>query len=251
MKPLIVIPTRMASQRFPGKPLAEIGGASMIVQVWRRAVESAVGPVLVASGDPEISDVMRAVGAEVIESEKPHSSGSNRIFEAAELFDPDGTYEIIINLQGDMPTLAPELVTACLAPLADPACDIATLVAVIQEDRERTDPNVVKAVISFEDDPKIANPKIGRALYFTRAEAPTGEGPLYHHIGIYAYRRAALKRFVSLPPSSLEQREHLEQLRALEAGMVIKVAVVDTIPDGVDTPADLERAKAHIKAGPE
>lgn len=243
MKPLIVIPTRMASQRFPGKPLAEIGGAPMIVQVWRRAIESAVGPVLVASGDPEITAAIRAAGGEVVDTTPDHPSGSDRIFEAVEQFDPGGTHDIIVNLQGDMPTLDPALVAATLTPLADPTCDIATLAAVIKEDRERTDPNVTKAVISFG-----AEPGIGRALYFTRAEAPAGEGPLYHHIGIYAYRREALKRFVSLPPSPLEQRERLEQLRALEAGMVIKVAIVDTIPDGVDTPEDLERAKAQMNS---
>jgi 3-deoxy-manno-octulosonate cytidylyltransferase (CMP-KDO synthetase) len=241
--PLIVIPARMAASRLPGKPLAEICGAPMIVQVWRRGMEAGLGRVVVAAGESEIVDAVRAAGGEAVLTRPDHPSGSDRIHEAVDTLDPDGRHDAIINLQGDLPLIAPEVIRASLEALAaDPKADLSTLVAEIKEPRERTDPNVVKAVVSF---PVGGGP--GFALYFTRATAPTGEGPLYHHIGLYAYRRAALRRFVALPPSPLEKREKLEQLRALEAGMRIAVACVDAVPYGVDTPADLERARKDME----
>lgn len=237
---LIVIPARMQATRLPGKPLADIAGTPMIVHVWRRAVAANAGDVVVATDSGEIADAVTAAGGKAIMTRTDHASGSDRVFEAVTKADPGQSAGIIVNLQGDLPTLDPDLVTRCLAPLSDPEVDIATLTAVITEPEERTNPNVVKVVGT-----PIADDRL-RALYFTRASAPSGDGPLYHHIGIYAYRRASLERFVSLPPSPLEKREKLEQLRALEAGMRIDVAIVDTVPLGVDTPADLERARSLI-----
>jgi len=237
---LIVIPARMQATRLPGKPLADIAGTPMIVHVWRRAVAAKAGDVIVATDSEEIADAVTAAGGKAIMTRADHASGSDRVFEAVTKADPGQRAGIIVNLQGDLPTLDPDLVTRCLAPLSDPEVDIATLTAVITEPEERTNPNVVKVVGT-----PIADDRL-RALYFTRASAPSGDGPLYHHIGIYAYRRASLERFVSLPPSPLEMREKLEQLRALEAGMRIDVAIVDTVPLGVDTPADLERARSLI-----
>jgi 3-deoxy-manno-octulosonate cytidylyltransferase (CMP-KDO synthetase) len=235
---LIVIPARLQATRLPDKPLADIAGAPMIVQVWRRAVESGLGRVIVATDAPEIVKAVEQAGGEAVMTRADHQSGSDRVREAVDSADSRGECKIVVNLQGDLPLLDPELVSACVAPLDEPACDIATLAAEIVEDEERANPNVVKVVGA----PLAANGLL-RALYFTRATAPWGDGPLYHHIGIYAYRRAALDRFVSLPQTALEKREKLEQLRALEAGMRIDVALVDTVPLGVDTPADLERAR--------
>lgn len=240
--PVIIIPARMAASRLPGKPLADIAGVPMIVQVWRRAVESGIGPVLVAADSPEIVAAIEQAGGQAVLTNPDHPSGSDRIFEAIETFDPAGKHDIIVNVQGDLPTLDPRIIATALVPLEDPAVDIATLVAVITREEEKTASQVVKAV---------ASPVSGvrhRALYFTRATAPWGEGDLFHHIGLYVYRREALKRFVSLPPSPLELREKLEQLRALEAGMRIDLMVVDTVPLGVDTPEDLERARAILSS---
>lgn len=238
---LIVIPARMQATRLPGKPMAEIGGAPMIVHVWRRAMESEAGRVVVATDAAPVKAAIEAAGGEAVMTRDDHQSGSDRVFETVTLLDPDETIDVIVNLQGDLPTLEPGLIAACVAPLADEAVDIATLAAEIVDPEERTDPHVVKAVGT----PLDAGGRL-RALYFTRATAPSGDGPLYHHIGIYAFRRRALARFVALPPSPLETREKLEQLRALEAGMRIDVALVDTVPLGVDTPADLERARALL-----
>jgi 3-deoxy-manno-octulosonate cytidylyltransferase (CMP-KDO synthetase) len=235
---LILIPARMASTRLPGKPLADIAGEPMIVHVLRRALEAGIGPVAVATDAPEIAACVEKVGGRAVMTRPDHGSGSDRSL------DPAGRADIIVNLQGDLPTLPAADIVAALAPLADPEVDIATLAAEITDVQERRNPNVVKVVGS-----PVA-PRRLRALYFTRADAPAGEGPSYHHIGIYAYRRAALERFVALPPSPLEQREKLEQLRALEAGMRIDVTVVDSVPLGVDTQADLERARALIDARP-
>ncbi len=252
--PLVIIPARLAATRLPNKPLAEICGAPMIVQVWRRALEADVGPVLVAAGDQAIVDVVRAAGGQAMLTRPDHPSGSDRILEAADRFDPDRRFDAIINLQGDLPTVEPVAVRAALAPLMDPGADpaagappvdIATIAAEIVREEEKTDPNVVKAVVAFTRG-RGAVPPMGRALYFTRATAPSGPGPLYHHIGLYVYRRAALERFVKLPQGVLERREKLEQLRALENGMRIDVARVDTVPLGVDTPADLQRARALL-----
>jgi 3-deoxy-manno-octulosonate cytidylyltransferase (CMP-KDO synthetase) len=229
----------MAATRLPGKPLAEIAGEPMIVHVWRRAMEAGLGRVVVATDTAEIVGVIKSAGGEAVLTKASHASGSDRVYEALSQLDPDGDVEIVINLQGDLPTLDPRLIEACLAPLSAKGPDIATLAAVITEESEKTATHVVKVVGT----PVKGTSGRLRALYFTRSAAPHGEGPYYHHIGIYAYRRLALERFVSLPPSPLEQREKLEQLRALEDGMRIDVAVVDTVPLGVDTPADLERVR--------
>ena len=239
--PIIVIPARMASQRLPGKPLADIHGEPMIVHVWRRAIESGVGRVVVACADAEIAKAIAAAGGDAVMTRPDHPSGSDRIFEAVQAVDPGGVNDAVINLQGDLPTIAGDVIQAVLRPLDDPSVDIATVACPITEDSERSDPSVVKAVVSL-----VPAAVSGRALYFTRTPAPGGAGPLLHHIGIYAFRRAALARFIGLPPAPLETREKLEQLRALEAGMRIEVALVDTLPLGVDTPADLEQARAIL-----
>lgn len=242
-KALIVIPARMQATRLPGKPLADIAGSAMIVQVWRRAMAAEAGRVVVATDSDAIVAVIREAGGETVMTRADHPSGSDRVFEAINTVDPDCESDIIVNLQGDLPTLEPGLVTACVAPLLAKGPDIATLAAAITDAEERTNPNVVKVVGTP------LTPDRLRALYFTRATAPFGDGPLYHHIGIYAYRRQAIERFVSMPPSTLERREKLEQLRALEAGMRIDVTLVDTVPLGVDTPADLERARLLLSTG--
>jgi len=242
MNPIIIVPARLASTRLPGKPLADILGKPMIVHVLDRAAEADCGPVLCAAAETEIASVVEAAGYGVQLTDPDHPSGSDRIWEALSRNDPEGIYDVIVNLQGDLPTLDPALVKAVVRPLADPDVDIATLVAEITEPEERDNPNVVKCVTAF-----VPGSDHARALYFTRATAPTGDGPLWHHIGIYAYRREALQRFVGLPPGILEQREKLEQLRALEAGMRIEAVRVDTVPLGVDTPADLERARRMLQ----
>jgi 3-deoxy-manno-octulosonate cytidylyltransferase (CMP-KDO synthetase) len=234
---LVLIPARMAATRLPGKPLLDIAGLPMIVHVIRSAVAARIGRVVVATDTPEIAAVVQAHGFEAVMTRTDHPSGSDRSYEALCKLDPDGKTEIVVNLQGDFPTISPDNIRAVLPPLADPAVDIATLAAEIHSEEEATNPNVVKAVGSPIGERRL------RALYFTRATAPHGDGPRYHHIGLYAYRRAALERFVKLPPSPLEQQEKLEQLRALEAGMRIDVIIVDTVPRGVDTPPDLETAR--------
>jgi 3-deoxy-manno-octulosonate cytidylyltransferase (CMP-KDO synthetase) len=237
---LVLIPARMAATRLPGKPMLDIGGLPMIVHVLRQAEAAGIGRVAVATDTPEIAAAVAAHGGEAIMTRPDHPSGSDRVFEALGKLDPDGRVETIINLQGDFPTIRPDNIRAVLEPLADPAVDIATLAAEIHTDEEASNPNVVKAVGS-----PVAGQRM-RALYFTRATAPHGDGPRYHHIGLYAYRRKALQRFVELPPSPLEQQEKLEQLRALEAGMRIDIMIVNTVPRGVDTPADLETARRII-----
>ena len=237
---LILIPARMASTRLPGKPLADIAGRPMIVHVLDRARETGLGPVYVATDSPEIATAVAKAGGQAVMTRADHVSGSDRIFEAMEQIGAGAG--IIVNVQSDLPTIAPADIRAALAPLNDPAVDIATLAAEIRRPEERTDPNVVKVVGT-----PIGNSRTRlRALYFTRATAPHGDGPLYHHIGLYAYRRAALERFVRLPASTLERRERLEQLRALEAGMRIDVAIVDSVPLGVDTQDDLEAARVML-----
>jgi len=240
---LIVIPARMAATRLPGKPLVDIAGTPMVVHVLRRAQAAGVGPVVVATDSEAIFACVEKAGGRAAMTRADHVSGSDRIFEALAGVDPDGRCGIVVNVQGDLPTVAATDIRAALAPLADPAVDIATLAAAIVRPQERDNPNVVKVVGS-----EVA-PRRLRALYFTRATAPFGDGPLYHHIGLYAYRRAALARFVKLAPSPLELREKLEQLRALEAGMRIDVAIVDSVPLGVDTPEDLARARALLSGG--
>ena len=243
---IIVIPARMRATRLPGKPLADIGGEPMIVQVWRRARAAETGRVLVATDSEEIASAVRKVGGEAVMTRADHVSGSDRVFEALSKVDPDGDAEIVVNLQGDLPTLEPRLVTDCLAPLRAKGPHIATIAAEIRNEADKTEPSIVKVVGTPLG---TGSPRVLRALYFTRTCAPYGDGPLYHHIGIYAYRRTALERFVALRPSPLELRENLEQLRALEDGMRIDVALVDTVPLGVDTPADLERARRILSGG--
>jgi 3-deoxy-manno-octulosonate cytidylyltransferase (CMP-KDO synthetase) len=234
---IVLIPSRMAASRLPGKPLADIHGEPMIVHVWRRGMEANLGRVVVATDDSAIAAAIDAAGGEAVITSAGHLNGTSRINEALSIVDPGGDIDIIVNLQGDLPTIEPETVRAALRPLDDPAVDIGTIATEITRAHERTEPSVVKAVGTPLGDGLL------RALYFTRATAPWGDGPLYHHIGLYAFRRAALARYVGLPPAPLEQREKLEQLRALEAGMRIDVALVDAVPLGVDTPADLERAR--------
>ncbi|TWG55220.1 3-deoxy-manno-octulosonate cytidylyltransferase [Aminobacter sp. J44] len=241
MSVLILIPARMASTRLPGKPLADIAGRPMIVHVANRARQSGLGRVVVATDSPEVADAARAHGHEAVMTDTKHQSGSDRVFEALQTLDPEGKIESIINLQGDLPTIDPAVIQAALAPLDDPAVDIGTLGVEIVDEEEKTTSSVVKIVGSPVSSTRL------RALYFTRATAPWGEGPLYHHVGIYAWRRAALERFVSLGQSVLEKRESLEQLRALEAGMRIDAEIVNSVPLGVDTPQDLERARALIE----
>ena len=242
---LVVIPARMHATRLPGKPLADISGQPMIVRVWRCAMAAAVGRVVVATDAEAIAAAVSAVGGEAAMTRADHVSGSDRVFEAVGRLDPRGEFDVIVNLQGDMPTLDPSLVKACIEPLARPLADggahIGTIAAEITDARLRGDPNIVKVIGS-----PIKGTRRVRALYFTRAEAPYGQGPLLHHEGLYAYRRSSLERFVSLPPSHLELREGLEQLRALEDGMRIEVTLVDRVPLGVNTPEDLQRARRAV-----
>jgi len=244
MKTLTLIPSRLASTRLPNKPLADIAGRPMIVHVAERAAAARLGRTVVATDSEEIAGAIRAHGFEAVMTRNDHESGSDRIYEALQALDPDGEIDAIINVQGDLPTIEPEIIARALRPLEDGPADIATLGVEITEESEKTNPSVVKIVGS----PLVGDKRL-RALYFTRATAPWGEGPLYHHIGLYAYRRSALERFVRLGPSPLERREKLEQLRALEAGMRIDVEIVRSVPLGVDTPADLERARALISQG--
>lgn len=243
-EPLILIPARMASTRLPGKPLADICGAPMIVQVWRRAMEAKSGRVAVAAAEREIVDAVTHAGGEAVLTDPNHPSGSDRIYEALMRLDANASHDIVVNVQGDLPTLDPALVRGVVEALRTSGADMSTLATEIREPSERTNPNVVKAVVALGE-----GAREGRALYFTRATAPSGDGPLYHHIGIYAYRRQALDRFVKMAPSPLEKREKLEQLRALENGMSIAVRIVDTMPLGVDTPEDLERARQMLAKG--
>ncbi len=235
--PLIIIPARMSATRLPNKPLADIGGEPMIVHVWRRAVESGIGNVLVAADTIEIIEAVEKIGGQAILTRPDHISGSDRIYEALIRFDPHCKHDIIVNIQGDLPTIDPLSVAASILPLADTAVEMSTICALITREEEHSNPNVVKLVGSHVTDTRL------KALYFTRATAPWGEGPLYHHIGLYAYRRRVLEKFISLPPSPLELREKLEQLRALEAGIRIDAMIVDTVPLGVDTYEDLVRAR--------
>lgn len=241
MNPIIIIPARMASTRLPGKPLADIHGRAMVLHVLDRAREADIGPVAIACADAEIAEIVREDGGIAVLTDPSLPSGSDRVHAALAVLDPQGRYDVVVNLQGDLPTMPPAQLRAVIAPLADPAIDIATLVAPIASDAEAQAASVVKAVCGFEHGSAVAP-----ALYFSRAPIPWGPGPLWHHIGIYAYRRAALLRFVALPASPLELREKLEQLRALEAGMRIACARVEHAPFGVDTPEDLERARTLL-----
>ncbi|MGZ5934014.1 MAG: 3-deoxy-manno-octulosonate cytidylyltransferase [Rhizomicrobium sp.] len=239
MKPIVLIPARMASTRLPGKPLADIAGLPMIVRVWRQAMAAGIGPVVVAAAEREIADAVESAGGRAVLTPPDLPSGSDRIFAALRAVDPAGVHDVVVNLQGDLPDLDPGYVREVADALSDPKVDIATLAVEIDDPADRINPNVVKPVVAWDG-------RAGRALYFSRASVPAGDGPLFHHLGIYAYRRAALARFVALPPSPLEQREKLEQLRALEAGMHVAVLRVDRVPLSVDTPADLQKARALL-----
>ena len=241
MHPIIVIPTRMASTRLPGKPLADIHGRPMLLHVLDRAREAGIGPIVVACAEAETVAVVRAEGAVAVLTDPALPRGTDRVFAALAAFDPDLRHDVVINLQGDLPAISPSCLRRVLAPLADPGFDIATLVAPVTSAEEAASPSVVKAACGFA-----AGQTVAPALYFSRAAIPAGEGPLWHHIGVYAFRRPALARFVALPESPLERRESLEQLRALEAGMRIGCARVEHAPFGVDTPADLERARHDL-----
>jgi 3-deoxy-manno-octulosonate cytidylyltransferase (CMP-KDO synthetase) len=238
MTPIILIPARMGSARLPGKPLAMIGGEPMIVHVWRRAIQSGLGPVAVACSENAVAEAVGAVGGTAVMTDPGLPRGSDRIHAALTELDPSGRYNVVINLQGDLPTLPPDLLQSVTLPLDNPHFDVGTLVAPIRDEAEAASPSVVKAACAFREEVDIAP-----ALYFSRLALPWGPGPRWHHIGVYAYRRAALDRFVTLPESPLEIRESLEQLRLLEAGMRIGVARVEAAPFGVDTPEDLERAR--------
>jgi len=241
LRPIVVIPARMAATRLPGKPLAEIAGRPMIAHVLDRAREAGIGPLAVAAGEPEIVAAAREAGAQAVLVTEDVPSGTDRVHRAMAVLDPEGRYDVVVNLQGDFPTIAPETLRAVLDPLADPGVDIGTLVCPIADEQEANTPSFVKAACAFDGDSRVAP-----ALYFSRLPIPWGDGPRWHHIGVYAFRRAALDRFVRLPASPLERREKLEQLRALEAGMRIAAARVDHGPFGVDTPHDLDRARALL-----
>lgn len=242
MNPIVVIPTRLGSSRLPGKALKEIAGTPMIAHVWRRGIEADVGPVIVAAGDQAIVDVIESIGGRAILTDPSLPSGSDRAAAALRMVDPDGRYDTVICLQGDLPTIEPTVVRATLEPLArEPACDIATLATVIGSRDELEAAQVVKAALAIEPDAVI-----GRAIYFSRAIIPAGADKHFHHVGLYTYRRSALQRYVALPEGILERIEKLEQLRALEHGMRIDVRVVETEPLGVDTDIDLERARVQL-----
>ena len=242
MKTIILVPARMASTRLPGKPLADIGGKPMIVRVAEQAILANIGRTVVCTDTQCVADAVQAAGIDVVMTRLDHQSGSDRIFEALQTLDPGCSYDCVVNVQGDLPVIDPAIISRSIWPLENSAVDIATLASEITSEEERTNENVVKIVGAALSQTRL------RALYFTRATAPWGAGPLYHHIGLYAYRRSALQRFVDLGPSPLEKRERLEQLRALEAGMRIDVEIVETVPLGVDTPQDLERARAIVAA---
>ncbi len=239
---LVVIPSRLAATRLPRKPLLDIAGEPMILHVWRRGMEAGIGPVVVAAADPEIAFAVEAAGGNAVLTDPDLASGTDRVLAAVEELDPGRTVDLVVNLQGDMPEVDPSYLALALAPVIEDGCDIGTLVVPTDDARERDDPSCVKAVVSFTDKGRSR----GNALYFTRAPAPSGPGPLLHHVGIYGFRRDALERFCDLPPSPLERRERLEQLRAIEAGMRIGVRTVATAPPGIDTPDDLEGARRRL-----
>lgn len=241
---IVVIPARMASTRLPGKPLADINGLPMIVQVWKRAIEADIGPVLVAAAEMEIARTVQAHGGDAIVTDPGLPSGSDRIAAALSLRDPGGKFSFVVNLQGDLPTIDPLAVRRCLAGLTNDGVDISTIAAAITDEADVANRNIVKAIAPLSEDREAAF-----ARDFLRDVGPE-HGPLYwHHIGIYAYRREALERFVHLPVSNREADRKLEQMRALDNGMKIAVVRVDTVPLGVDTPAELEAARRTLKAG--
>ena len=244
LSPVIIIPARMAASRLPGKPLADIAGKPMIQHVWERAMSADVAPVWVATDHADIADAVRAAGGDVVMTRADHPSGSDRTFEAVGRIDPDRRFDLVLNLQGDLPELDSTIPATLLATADRTGAELSTLVT-RASDAEAARPQVVKAVVGWQENPDVA-PRIGRALYFSRAMVPTGEAPKYHHVGVYGWRREALERFVALPPSPLETAERLEQLRALEAGMTIAVAEIEVAPGGVDTEDDLDAARQRL-----
>ncbi len=243
MKTVVLIPARMAATRLPGKPLADIGGVPMIVRVWRQACAAQAGDVVVAAGDPEIVETVEAAGGRAVLTDPALPSGSDRIMAALRAIDPESSVEAVVNLQGDMPFLDPQVVREAARLLAErPSCDISTVVTAEASPADRANPDVVKAVLAME-----AGEREGRALYFTRSTL-FGDGPVWRHVGVYGYRRAALERFCAAPPSPLERREKLEQLRALEMGLEIRAAVAGAAPIAVDSPADLAAARVHARS---
>lgn len=245
MNPIILIPARMAATRLPGKPLADIEGVPMIVRVLRQAQAAGIGPVAIAAGDAEIVEAVRAAGGEAVLTDPDLPSGSDRIMAALNQLDPQGRHDVVINLQGDIPFLAPAVVQAAASLLADrPDCDLSTVMVAESDPAERINPDIPKVVAAMAPDGRS-----GRALYFTRSVL-YGDAPVWLHHGVYGYRREALERFTASPPSPLELRERLEQLRALEMGMTIWAAVIDEAPISVDNPADLERARQYARMNP-
>ena len=238
--PVIIIPARMAASRLPGKPLADIGGKPMIHHVWERATAADIAPVWVATDHEEIMDVIRAAGGAAVMTREDHPSGSDRTFEAVSRIDPDGRFDVILNLQGDLPEMDPAIAVTLLDTVRDGGAELSTLVTPASAE-EAALPQVVKAVVSWQE-----GQNLGQALYFSRAAVPHGDSPFYHHVGVYGWRREALARFVTLPPSPLETSERLEQLRALEAGMRIAVAAIESAPAGVDTEADLAATRGRL-----
>jgi 3-deoxy-manno-octulosonate cytidylyltransferase (CMP-KDO synthetase) len=237
---IVVIPARMASSRLPGKPLADIHGKPMIVHVWRRAMEAKVGHVLVAAAEIEIADAIRNEGGDAIVTTPRLPSGSDRVAEALALRDAGRQFRHVINLQGDLPTIDPLAVKRCLAGLMNEQVDIATIAAPLR-DGEDGKPSVVKAITNLDDR------EVAYARDFVRTLDPDHEPPYWHHIGVYAYRREALEKFVTLPVSPREQERSLEQMRALDNGMRIAVVRVDSVPLGVDTKDDLDEARRMLK----
>ena len=242
-RPVIIIPSRLASSRLPNKPLADIHGQPMIVLCLRRALETDIGPVIVACADEEIFSVVKEAGGKAIMTDHDHISGSDRIFEALTIFHPDCIHDCVINFQGDMPIIDPNVVRATLGPMNNESIGISTLVSKISEAADCADKNIVKAVVALTD-----GEKSGRAIYFSRADVPFGNGQKYHHIGLYTYRRDVLQRFVDLPVGKIERQEQLEQLRALEYGLRIEAVLVDTNPIGVDTLEDLNLVRKILEA---
>jgi 3-deoxy-manno-octulosonate cytidylyltransferase (CMP-KDO synthetase) len=244
VNPIVIIPARLAATRLPDKPLADIAGTPLIVRIWRCAMAANIGRVVVACGDDRIRVAVEEAGGEAVMTDPDLPSGSDRVAAAADILDPDNIHDVVVNLQGDVPEIDAEALRAVLLPLADPGFQMST-VATLMDPALRDDPNSVKVVLALGD-----GEKTGRALYFSRATVPSGEGPLYHHFGLYGFRREALRRFVSLPPGVLETRERLEQLRAMEAGIPIGVALIDRALREVNTPEDLERERALLAGAP-
>lgn len=243
MNPIIIIPARMGAMRLPQKPLADIQGKPMIQHVWERAVQAAIAPVVVATDHQEIADLIQSQGGQAVMTDAVLPSGSDRVYHALEQIDPQGVYDVAINLQGDLPNIDPVTIQKALTPLAHSEFDVATLVAPITDQSEIENPSVVKVALGGKRSDGVA-----QAFYFSRAPIPYGEGPHYHHIGIYAYRRPVLQQFVALPPSPLELQERLEQMRLIEQGIRFGVDFVEQVPVSVDTSADLERARLALAA---